>query len=105
MSETNETPSASNPGEALDTAARPKLNKLFRMQWEPAQDAHVLLYPEGMVKLNQSAAEILKRCDGTRDVAAIVGDLERSFNAAGIAPEVEAFIAHAFARGWLEHSA
>ena len=25
----------------------------FRLQWEPAQDCHVLLYPEGMVKLNQ----------------------------------------------------
>jgi pyrroloquinoline quinone biosynthesis protein D len=109
MSETNNTDdsnnAASNADAPLDTAARPKLNKLFRMQWEPAQDAHVLLYPEGMVKLNQSAAEILKRCDGAHDVAAIVGDLERSFNATGIAPEVEAFIAHAFARGWLEHSA
>jgi pyrroloquinoline quinone biosynthesis protein D len=105
MSETNNTGAASNSGAPLDTAARPKLNKLFRMQWEPAQDAHVLLYPEGMVKLNQSAAEILKRCDGTRDVAAIVGDLEQTFSATGIAPEVEAFIAHAFARGWLEHSA
>ena len=42
--------------------------KLFRLQWEPAQDAHVLLYPEGMVKLNQSAGEILLRCDGTRDM-------------------------------------
>ena len=41
----------------------PKLSRLFRMQWEEAQNAHVLLYPEGMVKLNQSAAEILKRCE------------------------------------------
>jgi pyrroloquinoline quinone biosynthesis protein D len=86
-------------------AMHPKLNKLFRMQWEPAQDAHVLLYPEGMVKLNQSASEILRRCDGTRDVAAVVADLERAFNATGIAPEVEAFIAHAIERGWLEQSA
>ena len=39
----------------------------FRLQWEPAQKAHVLLYPEGMVKLNGSAGEILKRCDGERD--------------------------------------
>ncbi|HEY3598395.1 MAG TPA: pyrroloquinoline quinone biosynthesis peptide chaperone PqqD [Paraburkholderia sp.] len=84
---------------------RPKLNKLFRLQWEPAQDAHVLLYPEGMVKLNQSAAEILLRCDGTRDVAAVVAELERAFNATGIAPEVRAFIADALARGWLEPSA
>jgi pyrroloquinoline quinone biosynthesis protein D len=37
-----------------------KLKPIFRLQWEPAQNAHVLLYPEGMVKLNQSAGEILK---------------------------------------------
>ncbi|MFC0400115.1 pyrroloquinoline quinone biosynthesis peptide chaperone PqqD [Paraburkholderia rhizosphaerae] len=91
--------------DVLSHTMRPKLNKLFRMQWEPAQDAHVLLYPEGMVKLNQSAAEILKRCDGTRDVAALIADLESTFNATGIAPEVEAFIAHAIERGWLEPSA
>jgi pyrroloquinoline quinone biosynthesis protein D len=100
----NDTNPASDSG-STSGATRPKLSKLFRMQWEPAQDAHVLLYPEGMVKLNQSAAEILLRCDGTRDVAAVVADLERTFNATGIAPEVEAFIAHAFERGWLEPSA
>ena len=60
----------------MSNAERPALNKLFRLQWEPAQDAHVLLYPEGMVKLNQSAAEILKRCDGTRDMNALIADLE-----------------------------
>lgn len=82
--------------------ARPKLRTLFRMQWEPAQEAFVLLYPEGMVKLNQSAAEILKRCDGTRDAGTIVADLEHAFNATGLAPEVEAFLAEANRRGWLE---
>ena len=82
--------------------ARPTLRPLFRLQWEAAQDAFVLLYPEGMVKLNQSAAEILKRCDGTRDVAALVADLEHAFNTTGLAPDVEAFVAEARRRGWLE---
>jgi pyrroloquinoline quinone biosynthesis protein D len=81
---------------------RPALNKLFRLQWEPAQNAHVLLYPEGMVKLNQSAAEILKRCDGTRDVNTLIADLEQAFNTAGLEPEVRAFVADAQSRGWLE---
>jgi pyrroloquinoline quinone biosynthesis protein D len=81
---------------------RPKLNKLFRLQWEPAQNAHVLLYPEGMVKLNQSAAEILKRCDDTRDLDTLIVDLEQAFNAMGIGAEVRAFVADARTRGWLE---
>lgn len=33
----------------------PKLEILFRFQWEEAQQAYVLLYPEGMVKLNGPA--------------------------------------------------
>ena len=31
---------------------KPTLSRLFRMQWEEAQGNYVLLYPEGMVKLN-----------------------------------------------------
>jgi pyrroloquinoline quinone biosynthesis protein D len=82
--------------------AHPKLRTLFRMQWEAAQESFVLLYPEGMVKLNQSAAEILKRCDGVRDVDAIIADLEQAFNTTGLAREVNAFLAEATRRGWLE---
>ncbi len=55
----------------------PAIGRGFRLQWEPAQKAHVLLYPEGMVKLNGSAGEIMKRCDGERTIAEIiVADLE-----------------------------
>ena len=37
--------------------AVPCLAKPFRFQWEEAQDCFVLLYPEGMVKLNQAAGD------------------------------------------------
>ena len=33
----------------------------FRLQWKEAQSAHVLLYPEGMVRIGASAGTILKR--------------------------------------------
>jgi pyrroloquinoline quinone biosynthesis protein D len=79
----------------------PKLSRIFRLQWEEAQNAYVLLYPEGMVKLNTSAAEILKRCDGRSAVPQIVAQLEQAFNASGLAPEVQAFMADAQQRGWL----
>ena len=82
--------------------ARPAIARGFRLQWEPAQNAHVLLYPEGMVKLNGSAGEILKRCDGSRDVDAIVDDLERAFEATGLAKDVNAFLSLAVERKWIE---
>jgi pyrroloquinoline quinone biosynthesis protein D len=81
---------------------RPAIARGFRLQWEPAQNAHVLLYPEGMVKLNGSAGEILKRCDGTRDVDAIVTDLEQTFDATGLDKDVVAFINLALERKWIE---
>ncbi len=82
-------------------ASRPRIAPGFRLQWEEVQQAHVLLYPEGMVKLNQSAGEILKRCDG-RAVEAIVTDLQQAFSASGLEPEVLAFLDIAVKQRWVE---
>ena len=87
---------------ALTGAARPAIAPGMRLQWEPAQQAHVLLYPEGMVKLNGSAGAILARCDGVRTVAEIVADLEQTFGAAGLTADVTAFVELALERRWLE---
>jgi pyrroloquinoline quinone biosynthesis protein D len=81
--------------------AMPRLNRRFRMQWEEAQQSHVLLYPEGMVRLNQSAGEILKRCDGATTVDDIVAQLERQFNATGLRDDVLGLLAHALDKDWI----
>ncbi|WP_050465289.1 pyrroloquinoline quinone biosynthesis peptide chaperone PqqD [Herbaspirillum autotrophicum] len=80
---------------------KPRLSRLFRLQWEEAQGNYVLLYPEGMVKLNRSAAEILKLCDGERDVAGITFDLERAFSVSGLQPDVDDFLRIANERNWI----
>ena len=80
----------------------PRLGHGFRFQWEPAQSCHVLLYPEGMVKLNQSAGEILTRCTGTASVAEIVADLEAAFGATGLQGDVERFLDMARQQRWVE---
>ncbi|MCS7100277.1 MAG: pyrroloquinoline quinone biosynthesis peptide chaperone PqqD [Burkholderiaceae bacterium] len=85
--------------------ARPAIGRGLRLQWEPAQQAHVLLYPEGMVKLNASAAEILRRCDGTRTLAQIVAELREAYGGADLQDDVREFVAQALARGWLEIAA
>ena len=79
----------------------PRVGAGFRLQWEPAQDCHVLLYPEGMVKLNGSAGEIMKRCDGARDIAAIVAELDQAFSASGLEGDVLAFVEMAGQQRWL----
>jgi len=54
------------------------------------------------VQLNDSAAEILRRCDGRHTVADIVSELEALFDTQGIAPQVRALIAEGTRRGWLD---
>jgi pyrroloquinoline quinone biosynthesis protein D len=81
---------------------RPRMSKLYRMQFEPTQDHWVLLYPEGMVRLNLSAAEILHRCDGQRTVDEIVAELEAAFAQASLHDEVIGFLSEARRRGWLQ---
>ena len=80
---------------------KPVLNRRFRMQWEEAQQAHVLLYPEGMVRLNQSAAEILKRCNGVATVDEIIVDLQAAFGAEDLRGDVLDLLAHAQEKDWI----
>jgi pyrroloquinoline quinone biosynthesis protein D len=82
--------------------ARPRMAAMFRMQFEPAQDSWVLLYPEGMVRLNTPAAEILKRCDGRRTVDEIVAELEVAFEQTALHDDVVVFLSQAQQRGWLQ---
>ena len=78
-----------------------KLSKLFRLQWEPAQESHVLLYPEGMVKLNGSAGEILSRLDGVKPISEVVNEIEKKFNATDIRKDVFSFVGIALKQGWI----
>lgn len=81
---------------------RPRLNKLFRLQWEQAQQAYVLLYPEGMVKLNQSAAEILKLCDAQHTVDEIITKLQEAFGEQDLRDPIEGMLRAAFEKDWIQ---
>lgn len=87
---------------AIGLEATPRVSKRFRLQWEEAQQAWVLLYPEGMVKLNQSAGEILRRCDGVRSVGEVVADLEQAFATTGLEADVIAFLELARKQQWVD---
>ena len=79
----------------------PCLSKLYRLQWEKAQDAYVLLYPEGMVKLNESAGEILSRVDGNKSISSITDELEKKFGVSNLTGDVVSFVELAVQQGWL----
>ena len=81
---------------------RPAVATMYRLQFEPAQDSWVLLYPEGLVKLNTPAAEILRRCDGRHTVDEIVSELESAFAQTALHDDVVTFLTQARQRGWLQ---
>jgi len=81
-----------------------KFSPLHRLQWEEAQQKNVILYPEGMVELNQSSAEILKCCDGTRNLTQIVSDLEQKFATTGLVNDITAFLEVALKNGWIQQN-
>jgi pyrroloquinoline quinone biosynthesis protein D len=77
---------------------------LHRLQWEEAQNRDVILYPEGMVELNHSSAEILKCCDGSRNLSQIINDLEHKFQTSGLANDITHFLEVALQNGWIKQS-
>jgi pyrroloquinoline quinone biosynthesis protein D len=66
---------------ALTSASRPKLWKFARVQFDEARQRNVLQYPEGAVLLNDTAAEILALCDGSRTIAEIAAALNERYGA------------------------
>ena len=79
----------------------PTLANGFRFQWEPAQKSHVLLYPEGMKVLSESAAEIVTLMDGKNSIAAIVIALEKKFPDVDLKGDVHDFVNSAIDEGWI----
>ena len=87
---------------AMDLQACPRVARLFKLQWEEVQKSWVLLYPEGMVKLNGSAGEIMSRLDGATSIAALIAKLEQQFATTGLQADVLNFLALAQRQGWVK---
>ena len=81
---------------------KPSVASMFRLQWEEVQQSWVLLYPEGMVKLNTSAGEILKRLDGEKTKQMLIAEIETAFEATGLQKEVLGFLDIAIKQGWVK---
>jgi pyrroloquinoline quinone biosynthesis protein D len=61
-------------------SAQPKLARGVRLQNDSKTGNSVLLFPEGVLELNETAQEIVTRCNG-RTVAEIVQALAEEYDA------------------------
>jgi pyrroloquinoline quinone biosynthesis protein D len=64
----------------ISDAIHPRLAKGVRLQADATTGKSVLLFPEGIVELNETAHEILSRCDG-RTLSEIVQGLAEEYDA------------------------
>jgi pyrroloquinoline quinone biosynthesis protein D len=67
---------------------RPRLVTGARLRYDEVREEHVLLIPEGAVRLNPSAAEVLELCDGERSLDDIVGALSARYEGADVRDDV-----------------
>ena len=69
----------SMPNTAIDLQSRPALAARVRLQLDPVDGQPVLLYPEGLLRLNGTAHEVLTRCDGKATVEGIIAALGEEY--------------------------
>jgi pyrroloquinoline quinone biosynthesis protein D len=67
---------------------RPRLATGARLSYDDVREEHVLLIPEGAVRLNPTAAEVLALCDGERSLDDIVGALSARYEGADLRDDV-----------------
>lgn len=76
----------------------------FKLQWESKLQSHVLLYPEGLVKINDSAATILQQINGRDNLARIIQNLTEKFQDQSIENDIITFIEDAYEHKWIREA-
>ena len=71
---------------------RPRLVDGARLQYDDVRSEHVLLIPEGVVRLNPTAAEVLELCDGERSLEDIASALAARYDGADVHDDVRELV-------------
>ncbi len=58
---------------------QPRLASKARLRWDKVEKQYMMVFPEAALVLNQTAAEVLKLCDGDRSVPDIIDTLLEKF--------------------------
>ncbi len=67
---------------------RPRLVTGARLQYDDVREEHLLLVPEGAVRLNPTAVAVLELCDGERSLDEIVSTLSERYEGADLRDDV-----------------
>jgi pyrroloquinoline quinone biosynthesis protein D len=70
----------------------PRLVTGARLRYDEVREEHVLLVPEGVVRLNPTAAEVLELCDGERSLDDIVVAVSARYEGADVGDDVRELI-------------
>lgn len=93
----------------LSLADRPRLAAGCRLHVdEDSGSSWLVMQSDECVRLNDSAAEILRRCNGELSVASLLADLSDFYVGSDgdeVSSGVQAFLDLAVSRGWLDLSA
>jgi pyrroloquinoline quinone biosynthesis protein D len=71
---------------------RPRLVTGARLRYDEVREEHLLLIPEGVVRLNPTAAEVLELCDGERSLDEIVEALAARYDGADLRDDVQELV-------------
>jgi len=71
---------------------RPRLVDGVRLQYDEVREQHLLLVPEGAVRLNETAAHALELCDGERSLEDIAAALSQRYSGADVTDDVRELI-------------
>jgi pyrroloquinoline quinone biosynthesis protein D len=80
---------------------RPRLATGARLRYDEVREEHLLLVPEGAVRLNPSAVEVLELCDGERSLDEILGVLSDRYEGTDLSADVLVLIDGMTERGLL----
>ena len=78
---------------------RPRLVDGARLQYDDVREEHLLLIPEGAVRLNETAVQVLELCDGQRSLDDIAATLSARYDGADVAGDVRELLDRLGQRG------
>ena len=84
---------------------RPRLVTGGRLLFDEVREEHMLLVPEGLVRLNPSAAEVVELCDGERSLDQIVSALRTRYDGFDLGADVQSLVDALTERGLLVDAA